>query len=90
MRLYVARQQIEFEFLTLSFLRLLVFLCRCWLRLGNCRDGYAVAEVLFHELRDLGFQLFRRRKWWWRWWVLCHVETNIVPKPLRGNVLPTI
>jgi len=42
MRLYVARQQIEFEFFVLCFLRLFVLLCRCRLRLGNSRDGYAV------------------------------------------------
>ena len=54
MRLDVARQKIEFEFLVLGLLRFFIFLCGRWLRLRNGRDGYSVTEVLFHELRDLG------------------------------------
>ena len=65
MRFDIARQQMEFEFLVLGFLRLFILLCDRWLRLGNCRNRDAVAEVLFHEVRDLGLQLFGRRKLWW-------------------------
>src|SRR3954464_6420220 len=69
----VARQQVEFEFL--GFRRLFIlFGCRL-LWLGNCRNGNMVAEVLFHEVRDLGLQLFRRRELRWGWgWVFCHVR----------------
>ena len=85
-RFNVARQQMEFEFLVLFLIRLFLLLCDRWLRLGYCRNRDAVAEVLFHKLRDLGLQLFGRRKWWCRrWWVLCHVKTNIESKGLRGN-----
>ena len=53
MRLDVARQKIEFEFLVLRLLRFFIFLCRRWLRLGDRRNRDVVAEVLFHELGDL-------------------------------------
>src|SRR5215472_7488788 len=84
MRLDVARQQMKLEFLVLRFRGLFILLCDRRFRFGNCRNRDTVAEVLFHELRNLGLQLFRRRKLWW-WWVLCHVTINIESKRLRGN-----
>jgi hypothetical protein len=55
----VARQEIEFEFLVVDPVRFLIlFCCRC-LRLGKGGNRNPIAEVLFHELRNLGLQLFR-------------------------------
>ena len=58
-RLDVSRQEIEFEFLLVGLLGLfLLFRCRR-LRLGKRRHRDSIAEVLFHELSDLGLELFR-------------------------------
>ncbi len=59
MRFNVARQEIEFELLLVDPFRLLILLCCRWLRLSKGGNGNPIAEVLFHELCNLGPQLFR-------------------------------
>src|SRR6266481_8709351 len=71
MRFNVPRQKIELEFLLIGLVRFFFLFRWCGLRFGKSRHRDPVAEVLFHELRDLGLQFFRRRKL--RWWVLLHI-----------------
>ena len=59
MRLDIARQKIEFEFLIVDLLRFFILRRSRWFRLGKRRHGDSIAEVLFHELGDLGLQFFR-------------------------------
>ena len=59
MRFNIARQEVEFEFLMVCLLDLFLVFCRRLLRLRKGRNRDPITEVLFHELRDLGFQLFR-------------------------------
>ena len=59
MRFDVARQEIELEFIMVDFVRPFILFCCRRLRLGKGRNRNPIAEVLFHELRDLGLQLFR-------------------------------
>ena len=55
----VARQEVEFEFLMVCLLDLFLVFYRRLLRLRKGRNRDPITEVLFHELRDLGLQLFR-------------------------------
>ena len=62
MRLDVARQKIENEIVLVDLLRrLFSLLRRAGFRFGlsKGRERNPVAEVLFHELRDLGLQFLR-------------------------------
>ena len=59
MRFDVARQEIEFEFPMVGLFRFFILFCCGLLWLGNRGDRHPIAEVLFHELRDLALQLFR-------------------------------
>src|SRR5207249_315805 len=63
MRFDVARQKIEFELGMVGLLRLFILNRGGWFWLGKRRHRDPIAEVLFHELRDLGLQLFRCMKW---------------------------
>ena len=59
MRFDVPRKKIELEFPTLDLLRFFFVSGNGGLRFRKSRDCNPLAEVLFHELRDLGFQFFR-------------------------------
>src|SRR4029077_5318294 len=76
-RLDVARQKIKNQFVTFHLGRFFFGAGFGWFRRGERGERDPVAKVRFHELSDLGFQLFRRRK---GWWILFHAGRQDVAR----------